>query len=88
MTVVRLTVHKNNKLQRARKKLRQQSVTDIKECVRPSDIAGYCMVTWEKNGDVNTAWNIMNDSPIQALQIPNFCKKHLGLTIMKNTLED
>ena len=87
MPVVRLSMHKNTKLQRERKELRRQAVVDIKECVRSEDVAGYCIVSWNKNRDANICWDIKEDS-IDAKDLPSFAEDLIRLRVTQKRMED
>lgn len=83
MTVVKLTVHKNNRLQRKKKDLRQAAVRDVKTCVRPQNIVGYCTVAWCEDGTANMAWNIPAESPVRIHDVPKFMKRLIKKKIIR-----
>lgn len=83
MKVVNLTTHKNNKRQRALKELRSRAVKDIKDCVRPDDVAGYCVISWNDRGDTNCGYYIASGLT-PPLQIPIMLAGHL---INRNKVE-
>lgn len=85
--ITRLSVHKNNKAQRGRKLLRRQAVVDVKECVRPDDVAGYCIVSWSKNKDANICWDIIDDS-IEPKDMPDFIRDIAHLRVTQKRMED
>ena len=72
MTVVRLSVHKNNKKPRERKALRKLAVAEMKECMKSGNISGYCIVSWDDDKTNHTAWDMLNNSPIAPWEIPRF----------------
>lgn len=87
MSVVRLSMHKNTKLQRERKELRRQAVVDVKKCVRNEDVAGYCVMSWNKEGAANICWDINEDS-IDAKDLPSFAEDLIRLRVTQKRLED
>lgn len=78
-TVVKLSVHKNNSLQRKRKALRKDAVKQMKTCVNNPDIAGYAVVSWDASGEYHAGWNISGDSKILAHDMPRYVKDVLRM---------
>lgn len=74
MTIVKLSVHKNNKLQREKKNFRKDAIQSMARRMKFDDVAGYALVVWYKNGRRNTSWNITSESPIKLHEMPVYSK--------------
>ena len=72
MSVVKLSVHKNNMHQRAKKQLRQHASLNTKKCVNMPEVAGYCTIAWCADGSANMAWQITGQSGIRIADVPAF----------------
>lgn len=57
MNVVKLSVHKNTMERRKSKALRKEAATRLKESTNQSDLVGYAIVTWNKDGKVTSCSN-------------------------------
>jgi|TARA_R110000822_G_C15145466_1_gene476672 hypothetical protein len=84
MTVVNLSVHKNNKWQRERKALRKDAVDNIKRLVNNRDVAGYVIVVWSEAGERRVNWEVTSKSKIRPFQMPDYCKHALGSELHEN----
>lgn len=85
MSVVKLSVHKNNKMQKEKKRLRNSAKNDIRQMLSPENVAGYCIVTWSKDREASAAWNSTSESDVYSQDIPKFIKS----TVRRiNTLND
>lgn len=78
MTIVKLSVHKNNKWQRERRALRKDAVDSVKKLVNNPDIAGYAIVAWSETGERSGSWKITSKSMIRPHQMPDYCKHALS----------
>lgn len=85
--IARLSVHKNNKLQKERKRLRDEARADLKVCMRQSDVAGYCIVTWSKDRDTNVCWNGTAESDLYGSELVRFIKERIKTKHIMNNVE-
>lgn len=88
MSVVKLTVHKNNMMQRKKKQLRAKAVERAKECVKSADIAGFCVIGWDKNGNTKVSWRIEDESPFRLCQVPFLMDQSITRTVAQLDREE
>ena len=84
MSVVKLSVHKNNKDQKSKKDLRIAAVQDVKTCVKPKDVAGYLILTWSEDRSANICWNIRGKSAVRVEDLPKFLKSQIKRKIYRD----
>lgn len=69
--LVNLSVHKNTKRQRESKQIRTKAIRNFKDCVNKSDVVGYAIAAWDRDGKVTTCCDTSSkDSPITAATLP------------------
>lgn len=87
--VVRLSVHRNTKQQRATHATRRELISDAKDLGKIVGLAGYAIVAWDRNLKSWSAYKVgrtMTGLPMIAL--PEFVKGNLGRTMAKQDTAD
>jgi len=69
-----LSVHKNTREKRARRAVIEHLKQAIEEEVRTGDIAGYALVTWDKDGRDHARMFIGPDGPILYTFVADFTR--------------
>lgn len=81
--LVKLSVHKNNRMQREAKQFRKEAVENFKIGINARNVSGYSFVSWNEEGILTTAYSLRNNSPFAAHTIPDLCK----MALMRRLLE-
>ncbi len=80
---VSLTVHRNNRDQRERKRVRTMFRDDVKKISAIPDIAGYAVVAWDKDRGYQANWYTPKDGPMPGAAMPDFIRFSLQKEITK-----
>lgn len=74
-TLVNLTVHRNNRAQRAAKECRRELLSCARELSNTKDLVGFAIVIWDKDWGHRTKWCSGDVMPGNAL--PEYIKNAL-----------
>ena len=80
---VSLSVHKNNRVQREAKRIRQLMKDDVKALASMKNIAGYAVVTWDRNRNYLADWYAPLDGPMPGGAMPDYVRVSLLREIIK-----
>lgn len=79
MSVVRLSVHRNNIDARRRKRLRRHLKEDVNSILRDLDIGGYVVIAWDQTKGTKSRWSC-KEGPISS----NTLAEHMKTTIIRD----
>ena len=72
-----LTVHKNTLEKHRRKALGKTMVGHARQMANEPDLAGYLIISWDKEATPNTAWRADKDSPVPGNLLPVYAMSTL-----------
>jgi hypothetical protein len=75
MKVVKLSVHKNTKLQREAKEFRKSAISNFKKMLNNSNATNYVVVAWSDDGCYfDTSWSLSDNSKLSPAATPELVK--------------
>ena len=80
--IVRLSVHKNNRIQRKRKELKQQLRYCMNQSLGSVDALGFALVVWDEEGKSSVYWNTNGTMP--GVVVPDFVR---NVIVMKQAMD-
>lgn len=78
---ISLSMHKNTKHKRELQEFRGRAVRDIKAAVAPRNVAGYCLITWSNEGDINCGWATTKESKYPIESVPSMMQSYINSKI-------